>query len=796
MKLRILFFILLTASLPVRAQSGWSWQNPLPQGNTLNAIQKAGSSRFFAVGKFGAIIRSDDAGLTWQALASGVTTELHALAFFNADTGLAAGAMGTILRTRDGGESWQKLTAPDTTTYYALFGFDYNTILAAGRGGAIIQSYNGGDSWETRVSNTTQTLYTIASNGIDYTYAAGHTGALVRSLDGGSTWSSWSWAAGGSTTIRAMLFPGNSIGLALGDFGRVYRSQNNGDVWSLQSSLINSPSLSAGYFTDPSNGFICGSGGALFSTDNAGVTWKSLVSGTGLKLQGIALTSGGRGVLCGESGTLLSTANSGLTWASCLDAFTTGKLRGIALADENVAVAVGDSSGKGMIFRTGDGGTSWSVRLRRIGVLLEDCCFISPDSGFVVGASSVVLRTIDGGSTWSQIAGLPVSSSFNGVHFVTPRIGAIVGGGGAIMRTNDAGATWTNQTNAAYGLPLQDVHLATPTTGLAAGYLGTILRTIDGGKSWSKISAGTTETLNGVAFADSNHAVIVGAKAKILRTTDRGANWSPVNVAGLPPNTTLEQIFFASPQVGFIVGSGGCILRTEDGGASWRLLGSPTSNNLNAVCFLDLHTGAAVGDNGTVLRTSDGGLPVELTAFSGRYRAVDGTVHLAWRTVTESRNYGFWLERRRDAQWDPVVFIAGHGTTAEEQRYNYIDRPGTAGGVLHYRLRQMDLDGKSRLLMSIRVEVTAVVRELALHANYPNPFNASTTLSFHLPQAGRVRLALYDASGRERVLLLDEHMGAGQHSVPWHAGSAASGIYVARLSSAGQEAVRKLLLLR
>ena len=796
MRMRILFLLLGTALLPLQAQVGWIWQNPLPQGNTLNAIQRAGGSRFFAAGKFGAIIRSDDEGLTWQALSSGVTTELYALAFFNADTGLAVGARGTILRTRDGGESWQRLPAPDTTTYYALYMFDYNTILAAGSGGAIIQSYNGGDLWESRASNTTQPLYTLVSNGIDYTYAAGQGGALVRSLDGGGTWSPWSWAAVGTTTIRALLFPGNNIGLALGEFGRVYRSQDNGGSWTLQSSLLNSPSLRAGGFIDHVNGFICGSSGALFSTDNAGVTWKALASGTSLSLQGIAFNPGGRGVLCGESGTLLSTANSGLNWASCLDAFTTGKLRGISLADENVTVAVGDSSGKGMIFRSGDGGGTWSARLRRIGVLFEDCCFVSPDSGFVVGASSVILRTSDGGLSWSQISSLPVSSSFNSIHFVTPRIGAVVGGGGAILRTNDAGATWINQTNSAYGLPLQDVHFTTPSIGLAVGFLGTVLRTVNGGSTWSKINAGTVETLNGVAFADSVHAVIVGAKARILRSVDRGENWSPVSVTGLPATTALEQVFFASPQVGFIVGSGGCILRSEDGGATWRLLGSPTANNLNAVCFLDLHTGSAVGDNGTVLKTVDGGLPVELTAFSARYAAAEGAVHLLWRTATESRNYGFYLERRCSREWETVAFIPGNGTTAEEKHYTYIDQPGAAAGILYYRLRQMDLDGRSRVLWNIRVEVTAAVRELTLHANYPNPFNASTTLSFHLPRDGRVRLALFDAGGRECALLLDEEMTAGLHTVPWHAGSAASGLYLARLSCAGEVAVRKLLLLR
>ncbi len=794
MRFRLLFMA-LGVTAPVLAQTGWFWQNPLPQGNTLNAIQRAGNSRIFAVGRQGMVVRSEDQGATWQALASGVTAELHALAFFNADTGIIAGAGGTILRTRDGGVSFQVLPSPDTTTYYALYGFDHNTLLLTGAGGAIRQSYDGGDSWEVRDSHTTAALYTIASNGIDYTYAAGAGGALVRSLDGGSNWSAWSWAANG-TTIRALAFPGENIGLAIGDLGRVFRSQTKGEFWSLQAALNGSPTLRALHFADAGNGYLCGNGGTLYATANAGITWNLLSSGSTLNLTGIAFSTTARGAISGENGTLLTTANTGLTWSNSQQSFSTGKMRGICLADENLCIAVGDSSGKGMIFRSSDGGNSWAVKLRRVGVLLEDCCFTTPDSGYVVGGSSALLRTSNGGQNWSTVTGLPVSSGFAAIHFVSHRIGTIVGTGGAILRTSDGGTTWSNQTNSAYGLPLQDVHFVTPDTGLAVGLLGTVLRTVNGGALWSKINAGVTQSFNGVAFADARHAVIVGSNATLLRSSDYGASWSAVPLAGVPAAATLEQVIFPSPQVGYISGAGGLILRSEDGGASWRLLASPTSQSLNAIHFLDLHTGVAAGDNGTVLRTRDGGLPVELTAFTARFAAHEGAVHLAWRTVTESNNYGFYLERRSSGAWETIAFLAGRGTTVEPAEYAYIDRPGTAAGWLQYRLRQVDLDGTSRLLRTLQVAVTAVVRELTLYQNHPNPFNAATRFSFYLPEAGPVRLVLYDAAGREAARILDAALPAGAHSLLWNGGTLPSGLYLYRLTAAGRQRSGKLVLLR
>jgi hypothetical protein len=87
-------------------------------------------------------------------------------------------------------------------------------------------------------------------------------------------------------------------------------------------------------------------------------------------------------------------------------------------------------------------------------------------------------------------------------------------------------------------------------------------------------------------------------------------------------------------------------------------------------------------------------------------------------------------------------------------------------------------------------------RQYALHANYPNPFNPATTLTFDLPQAGKVKLAVYDLLGREVSVLVDGTMRAGQQRVTFDASGLPSGVYVYRLEAGNSRQAKKLVLLR
>ncbi len=89
----------------------------------------------------------------------------------------------------------------------------------------------------------------------------------------------------------------------------------------------------------------------------------------------------------------------------------------------------------------------------------------------------------------------------------------------------------------------------------------------------------------------------------------------------------------------------------------------------------------------------------------------------------------------------------------------------------------------------------------ALYPAYPNPFNPSTILSFAVPNAGHVRLTVFDVLGREVTRLVDGTMTAGEYSYRW-AGTnrvgnlVASGVYFYRLEGNGFTRTRSMILLK
>ena len=90
---------------------------------------------------------------------------------------------------------------------------------------------------------------------------------------------------------------------------------------------------------------------------------------------------------------------------------------------------------------------------------------------------------------------------------------------------------------------------------------------------------------------------------------------------------------------------------------------------------------------------------------------------------------------------------------------------------------------------------------LTLDANYPNPFNPMTTISFALPKSTHVQLRVFDLSGKLITTLADETLSAGRHEAIWtgrddSGRQAASGMYFYRLIADGQIQSRKMLLLK
>jgi hypothetical protein len=84
----------------------------------------------------------------------------------------------------------------------------------------------------------------------------------------------------------------------------------------------------------------------------------------------------------------------------------------------------------------------------------------------------------------------------------------------------------------------------------------------------------------------------------------------------------------------------------------------------------------------------------------------------------------------------------------------------------------------------------------ALHPSFPNPFNPSTQISFDLAKSVRVKLNVYDISGKLVATLVNSKLEAGTHSITWNANKQPSGIYFAKLEAEGFSQVQKMTLVK
>ena len=89
----------------------------------------------------------------------------------------------------------------------------------------------------------------------------------------------------------------------------------------------------------------------------------------------------------------------------------------------------------------------------------------------------------------------------------------------------------------------------------------------------------------------------------------------------------------------------------------------------------------------------------------------------------------------------------------------------------------------------------------ALHANYPNPFNPTTTISYDLPERAQVTLDIYDILGKQIKTLVNQSQDAGNKIAVWDGTDnlgrqVSAGVYLYQIQAGGFAQTRKMLLLK
>jgi photosystem II stability/assembly factor-like uncharacterized protein len=245
----------------------------------------------------------------------------------------------------------------------------------------------------------------------------------------------------------------------------------------------------------------------------------------------------------------------------------------------------------------------------------------APGSLVAVGEYGAIVRSDDGGETWTQQCS-GTTYHLQDVFFVDAQTGWAVGGyedwsrpgsrvyKQTILHTTDGGISWAPQVSGA-GYPLFGVSFVNPNAGFAVS-IQSMLYTTDGGRSWRQRSDVSGSS---IFFLDAKTGWIVGPAPGIFHTTDGGATWTRQSA----PQVPLRRVSFVDANVGIAVGGNyfivppgiwqesQAIVRTTDGGATWTLLRSGSDRQLRAISPVDANNWIAVGRIGTILQTMDGG---------------------------------------------------------------------------------------------------------------------------------------------------------------------------------------------
>ena len=298
------------------------------------------------------------------------------------------------------------------------------------------------------------------------------------------------------------------------------------------------------------------------------------------------------------------------------------------------------------IFRTTNGGATWTTNLTLAGTHFRSISFLNPQVGFAgnlgvgsydgnVSNTNVMYRSTNGGVAWANVpgfaeAGMKGLCTFHVLNSNTIYGAGRVRGPAFLIKSSDGGSNWTMQNLTASNVMngIMDVYFRDTNTGWVVGmdtnryaaisttnvYYGRIAQTTNGGASWQ---VQVTTTVSNCYFwkmswPSSNIGYCSlqqnGAYDTVIyyKTTDGGATWVsngvPLSTIGNPSSFYLQAIGFVNTNEGWMGGGSASsyftsFIRTTNGGANWFSVGYSNTTLMNRIRFLSPTLGFASGAN-------------------------------------------------------------------------------------------------------------------------------------------------------------------------------------------------------
>ncbi|MEM1095855.1 MAG: T9SS type A sorting domain-containing protein [Bacteroidota bacterium] len=381
---------------------------------------------------------------------------------------------------------------------------------------------------------------------------------------------------------------------------------------------------------------------------------------------------------------------------------------------------------------------------------------------------------------WSCGTGLPYPLYVMDFHEDSNgRIWLMSWGNEGLYYSDDDGRTW-NSDRSLLDSGIQQGSIVYAMTEDAAGTLfvsavrGRIWQSADNGATWTLAGTMPRESADTPWGLEAHPAtpgqLFAGTFGRgVLVSNDSGANWAPLFNTGLPNNGNLHVFDVEFDETVINVG-----------GTPAYLLTIATGDGIYATTpdLVNFWQDASLG------LTRDG---IDYREVRSLFSAPgDLRFAIVWGGGVFAFQRGAGMAFTGD--WAPIEY-KGEVTFITYDDANSRILVGTRDGGAFF----VDYDGNAR---ATDTQAEAELPKAYALGAYPNPFNPTATITYALPEAAQTTVSVYDLTGRQVAVLVDEMRTAGQHEVTFDAAGLPSGVYLYRMQAGAHSSMKSIVLMK
>ncbi len=375
----------------------------------------------------------------------------------------------------------------------------------------------------------------------------------------------------------------------------------------------------------------------------------------------------------------------------------------------------------------------------------------------------------------------------------------VCGDSGTVLVTTNLGTNWLNSSNAVIpvNVNLNNINTYALDTAIVSGKSNSATysyRTVNGGLNWSQVFTQTNGSVNGVWMKDAMNGFMcgdpVGGRWSLWKTVNGGATWDS---AGLYlPQAGSEKGWTNSLQVlrnNIWFGTNNSrIYYSSNYGSSWSVISTTPEINSTSLWFYSLDTskGCFGGTNFYGTTNLGSNWTSHTCPGSGNLKGYCfgpvGVYDDPWGQCFVLREGGSGIYMSYQVFSNFQTDYTTSSGTYNHLAYNNFVYP-LSPGMYSWAVKNNGGITKFSTFRGGAVNLISseIPERFSLTQNYPNPFNPVTHFGFRIADFGSVKLAIFDALGREVQILVDQELHPGSYEVDWDASAFPSGVYYYKL---------------